>query len=203
MNNKYLTPDAILFDMDGVLVDSLHSWWKSLNEALKNYGEGEITRKEFIEKYWGNELQENLKTLGVNKKVGVFCNNIYKNYLDEIKLFRGTKKTLKKLDPYPKAIITNTPRECAIQILKKFKIKKFFKVIITSDQIENGKPAPDMIYKACEKLRVKPKKVILIGDTKNDIKAADAAGCKTIGINVEGDYKINKITELTKILKIN
>lgn len=202
MNNNNLSPDAILFDMDGVLVDSLDSWWKSLNAALKNYGEEEITRKEFIEKYWGNELQENLKKLGVNKKVGVFCNNIYKDYLDEIKLFKGTKKTLKKLDSYPKAIITNTPRKCAIQILKEFKIKKFFEVIITSDQIENGKPSPDMIYKSCEKLKVKPKDVILIGDTKNDIKAADAAGCKTIGINVEGNYKINKITELTKILKI-
>jgi HAD superfamily hydrolase (TIGR01509 family) len=197
-----LKPAAILFDMDGVLVDSLDSWWKSLNAALKNYKNIEISKEEFIEKFWGYELSENLRKLGLDEKVGAFCNNIYYNYIDELKIFPGVKGTLKKLNKYPKAIITNTPRDCAIQILKKFGIDIHFKMIITSDQIENGKPEPDIVFEACKRLDVKSEEVILIGDTESDVNAGRSAGCKVIGINIKGDYTIKKISDLTNLLKL-
>jgi HAD superfamily hydrolase (TIGR01509 family) len=195
-----LKPAAILFDMDGVLVDSLDSWWKSLNAALKNYKNEKISREEFIEKFWGHELLDNLEKLGVDGKIGAFCNNIYYSYIDELKIFSGTKKVLKKLDKYPKAIITNTPRDCAIQILKKFGIDKHFKMIITSDQVQNGKPAPDIVFEACRRLDAKPEEVILIGDTESDVKAGRAAGCRVIGINIDADFSINSISELPNII---
>lgn len=200
MNKKTkLKPAAILFDMDGVLIDSLDSWWKSLNATLKNYKNKKISKEEFIEKFWGHELSENLRKLGLDEKIGSFCNNIYYNYIDELKIFPGVKETLKKLNKYPKAIITNTPKDCAIQILKKYEIDKHFKIIITSDQIENAKPAPDIIFEACKRLGVKAEDVVLIGDTKSDIKAGRAAGCKVIGINVKGDYNINKISKISNL----
>jgi HAD superfamily hydrolase (TIGR01509 family) len=195
-----LKPAAILFDMDGVLVDSLDSWWKSLNAALKNYKNEEISREEFIEKFWGHELLDNLEKLGLDGKIGAFCNNIYYSYIDELKIFSGTKKVLKKLDKYPKAIITNTPRDCAIQILKKFKIDKYFKMIITSDHVQNGKPAPDIVFEACRRLDVKPEEIILIGDTESDVKAGRAAGSKVIGINIDADFSIDSISELPNII---
>ena len=104
------------------------------------------------------------------------------------------------MDKYPKAIITNTPKDCAIQILKKFGIDKYFKMIITSDQIENGKPAPDIVFEACRRLDVKPEEVILIGNTESDVKAGGVAGSKVIGINVEADFSINSISELSNII---
>ena len=89
--NVKLKPAAILFDMDGVLVDSLDSWWKSLNAALKNNNNKEISREEFIENFWGHELLGNLRKLGLDEKIIVFCNNIYYNYIDE---FRFRQKPL-------------------------------------------------------------------------------------------------------------
>lgn len=199
--NTKLKPAAILFDMDGVLVDSLDSWWKSLNIALKHYTNKEISREEFIENFWGNELLDNLKKLGIDEEISTFCNNIYYNFIDEIKLYPGVKQTLKKLNKYPKAIITNTPRDCAIQILKKYGIDKYFEIIITSDQIENGKPAPDMVFEACKRLGVTPDKIILIGDTESDVQAGRAAGSKVIGIHVKGDLTIEKISDLTTLIE--
>jgi HAD superfamily hydrolase (TIGR01509 family) len=195
-----LKPAAILFDMDGVLVDSLDSWWRSLNAALKNYKNKEISREEFIEKFWGHDLLDNLRKLGLDEKIGVFCNNIYYSYIDELKIFSGTKNVLQRLDKYPKAIITNTPGDCAMHILEKYGIDKYFKLIITSDQIENGKPAPDIVFEACKRLGVKVKDVVLIGDTESDVKAGRAAGCRVIGINIDADFSINSISELPNII---
>jgi HAD superfamily hydrolase (TIGR01549 family) len=199
--NVKLSPEAILFDMDGVLVDSLDSWWKSLNYTLKNNKEEQISKKEFIDEFWGLELQENLKKLGLDKKISTFCNNIYPEFTDEIKIFNGTKETLEKLHNFRKAIITNTPEDCALKILKKYQIKKYFDVIITSDKIEDGKPAPDMIIKACEKLSLNPTDVILIGDTKSDVKAGNSAGCKVIGIDIKADYTVKKISDILNLFE--
>lgn len=199
MNNK-LTPKALLFDMDGVLVDSLDSWWKSLNKALKQEKKQEISRDVFIKEYWGETLHYNLEKLGIDMSNSQFCNTIYQQYIDEVELFREAKETLKKLDKHPKAIITNTPKSCTIKILEKFKIKQFFDAIITSDEIEAGKPEPDMVLTACEQLAVNPKDVVLIGDTENDVKAGSAAGCITIGLKTKADFEIDSIVELLDII---
>ena len=199
MKNQ-ITPEGILFDMDGVLVDSFDSWWKSLNKASKTLLKNSITQNEFKEKYWGNTLQENLQDLGIDAKNQKFCNIFYKEYLDEIILFKTTKKTLQKLNRYPKAIITNTPLECTQKILKLFQLSNYFDTVITSDQIKHGKPAPDMIYKACEQLNINSNHVVLVGDTQNDIDAGKSAGCTTIGIDTPADYTIQNISEILDII---
>ena len=172
-----IKPSAILFDMDGVLIDSLDSWWNALNQALKAFNHKEIRKNEFINKYWGHDLRDNLKKMRLDPNIGNFCNTIYSENLDTIKIYNDTKTTLQKLNKYIKAIITNTPKDCTKQILKKFNIETFFSLIITSDEVQKAKPDPEIIYKACESLHVSPENVLLIGDTKSDIQAGKASGC--------------------------
>jgi HAD superfamily hydrolase (TIGR01509 family) len=195
-----LMPSAILFDMDGVLVDSLDSWWKALNSALKKFKHQELTRDEFIETYWGHDLRANLKRLKLNPKVAPFCNITYGDNLDYIKIYPDTKQTLKQLASYKKAIITNTPADCARQILKKFNIEQYFEVIITSDDVVKAKPNPEIVFKACERLGVDLKTVILVGDTESDVKAGRAAGCVVIGLNIDADITIQRLLELTDLV---
>ncbi len=196
-----LTPSAILFDMDGVLVDSLDSWWKALNSALKRFKHQEITRDEFKNTYWGHDLKANLKRLQLNPEVAQFCNITYGNHLDYIHIYPDTKSTLQKLSPYTKAIITNTPTDCAKQILKKFDIEPYFQEIITSDDVTKAKPDPEIVYKACEKLRVDPTTVILVGDTQSDVKAGQAAGCFVVGLSTPADVTIQSLSELLSLLQ--
>jgi HAD superfamily hydrolase (TIGR01509 family) len=196
-----LTPSAILFDMDGVLVDSLDSWWKALNSALKRFKHQEITRNEFIKTYWGHDLKANLKRLKLNPEVAQFCNITYGNYLDYIKIYPDTKNTLMQLASYKKAIITNTPTACARQILRKFQIEQYFKEIITSDDVIKAKPDPEIIFKACERLDVDSKTVVLVGDTESDVKAGRAAGCTVVGLNIAADITIQRLFDLADLLQ--
>jgi len=195
-----LQPSAILFDMDGVLVDSLDSWWKALNSALKRFKHQELTRDEFIETYWGHDLKANLKRLNLNPQVAPFCNLTYGDHLDYIKIYPDTKRTLKQLATYKKAIITNTPTDCARQILKKFDIVQYFEAIITSDDVRKAKPDPEIVFTACKRLGVTPKTALLVGDTESDVKAGRAAGCTVVGLNIAADIMIQKLSELTDLI---
>jgi HAD superfamily hydrolase (TIGR01509 family) len=196
-----MKPKAILFDMDGVLVDSLDAWWHSLNHALEKHNMKSISKKMFIEKYWGHDLYENLKRNNLPLKVGMFCNKIYGNYLNSVKIFESVSDVLEKLSIYNKCIVTNTPGECTAQILKKFDLEKYFKFVFTSNDVKLAKPDPEIILLACRRLGIKPEDVVLVGDTDSDIKAGHAAGCKVIGVGIKTDYFISDISEIFDILQ--
>ncbi len=198
-----IKPSAILFDMDGVLVDSLDSWWNALNYSLKHFKHKTISKKEFIEKYWGHDLFYNLNKMKLPEKVGLFCNEVYYKYVDKIKLYPYVKETLEKLESYKKSIITNTPKKCTNQILKNFELEKYFDFVITSSDVSIAKPDPEIVIKSCEKLNVKPETTVLVGDTDSDIKAGKAAGCTVIGVKIKGDYLIEDISKLPDILVID
>ena len=194
-------PSALLFDMDGVLIDSLDSWWHALNDALKMCKHQEITRDEFIRTYWGRDLRWNLKQLHLNPEVATFCTVTYGDHLNDIHIYPDTKDTLEKLTSYKKAVITNTPTDCARQILEKFNISDFFESIVTSDDVKKAKPDPEIVFKACEKLAVEPKTVVLIGDTDSDVKAGKAAGCTVIGLRINADITIQRLAELPGLFR--
>lgn len=195
-----INPKAILFDMDGVIVDSIDSWWNALNHSLKTYNLPKISKELFIEKYWGHDLYDNLEKNNLPLKVGKFCNNIYGEYLNGIKIYPDAKKVLEKLSEYPKCIITNTPYNCTRQILKTFNISKYFNFVLTSDDVKLAKPHPELVLLACNKFKVKPEEAVLIGDTESDIKAGHAAGCKVIGLNIKADFIIKNLTGILDIL---
>jgi HAD superfamily hydrolase (TIGR01509 family) len=196
-----LAPSAILFDMDGVLVDSLDAWWTALNNALQRFKHQEITRDEFIQMYWGHDLKANLRRLHLHPDVAQFCNITYGNHLDFVTIYPDTQGTLESLTSYKKAVITNTPSDCARQILRKFHIEQYFEAVVTSDDVVRSKPDPEIVFKACERLGVDVKTVLLIGDTNSDVKAAEAAGCMVVGLNIPADITIQRLAELPSLLQ--
>jgi len=192
--------EALLFDLDGVLVDSLDSWWHSLDAALKAFNQPGLSRDQFIQRFWGHDLYENLRVLGLPAEIGPFCNRIYAQYLDYTKLYKETRPTLEQLPQYRKAVITNSPRLCVDYILSRFLLASFFEAVVTSDDVAKGKPDPEIVYTACQRLGVSPARVVLIGDTVNDVLAGRAAGCRVVGLNVKADATIHSLAELPKLL---
>jgi len=195
-----IKPEAILFDLDGVLIDSVDAWLASLNIALDQFNHKMITRDNFIENYWGHDLHDTLNLIGVDQRAVGVCNSLYEKNLNEVKLYPNVKSTLKKLNSYKKCVITNTPKDNTNNILIKFELNQYFNAVVTSDDVIRAKPDPEIVFKACKILDVEPKDVIIIGDTKSDIEAGKTAGCTVIGMNIKADYTIRKISEIIKIL---
>lgn len=196
-----LQPTAILFDLDGVLIDSLNAWLAALNNAFEHHGYNTITKAEFFRKYWGYDLRDNVEKMKISQEVSESCNNFYGDHLDKISLYPTTKKTLEQLKHYKKALITNTPRKWTLKILHNFDLKHHFNCVVTSDDVTKAKPSPEIVYKACNYLQVQPVDSVLVGDTPSDIKAGTAAGTFVIGVNIPADITIKNVGELPSLLK--
>lgn len=198
---------AVLFDLDGVLVDSLSAWHATFNNIRKKDGKKTISINLF-RKNFGSPIERDIN-LYFPEKTAYELNRLKDTYFSEnmhlVNLFSYSIPVLKKVKGMSIKIglISNSTRIIVKCIIKQFKLSKFFKVIITSQDVKNGKPAPDMVLKACGMLNVKPKNTILVGDTKNDMLAGKMAGCITVGYKVKGDYRINKLEEIERFMYIN
>lgn len=195
-------PKAILFDMDGVLIDSLKAWWKAINLALDLAHYPQISIKKFTQHIWGNDFQESMKYLEIHEDIFSKNKEWVPIYLNHITLSENTLIILSELyKKYPLGIITNTQHHITDLVLEKFNLQSFFSTIVCADDVKKGKPSPDMILKTCDLLDVSVSEVIAIGDTKKDLLACEKAGCLMIGMNFQTRYEIKNLREIFFVLK--
>ncbi len=187
--------EAILFDLDGVIIDSFNAWYNAFNDTLEKFDKEKQSKKIFRKRHWGPSLDDNMEKLGLGKKGKKYCLSRFHHHIDKVQLLPKAKKLIKSLDR-KKGLVTNTPQKPTEKILEKFKIENEFETIISGDSTEKTKPEPEPILKACKNLETSPKNTVLIGDTETDIKSAKRAGSKSIGINVNGDARIENLEEL-------
>lgn len=177
---------SIIFDLDGVLIDSEKYQSRGWIEALKDYGiflkEKDIlpfkgNSAEVIEKILTKKFSLKIKPGELKEKRDKEVIKIWKK-MKKIKLMpfarmllNFTKKKLKKI-----ALASTGSKEEVIIKLKKTKILNYFDVILTRDDVKRGKPAPDIYLKAAKKLKLLPKECLVIEDTLAGLKAAKLAG---------------------------
>lgn len=195
-----LKPAGLLFDMDGVLVDSRQSWYRSLVHLFRDRLGRELPWNDFLENYWARDLRDIFAELGLDLAPESFCEKTFSRCLDALVAAEGAVATLERLSPYPKVIITNTPMACTRLILRKFGLERFFRAVITGGEVENGKPHPEIVYKGCAALGIRPQEAVLIGDSPLDVRAGRAAECPVIGLGVEGDCTIQRLPELLDLI---
>ena len=140
--------------------------------------------------------------IGLDHGIVTACNELYKEHLVKVTIYPDVKDTLQKLERYKKGIITNTPRNRAIQVIKNFKLGGYFDTVVTSDDVDRGKPSPDIVLKACKNLGIEPADVVTVGDTDSDVEAGNTAGCTVIGMNIDADFTVGKMSDLADILEL-
>jgi phosphoglycolate phosphatase len=174
---------AVLFDVDGVLIDSWETVWRCYLGAMQAIG-GKSVSKERWRKYWGLSLEEIpiLRGLDVNEYARAF-RKLRSNY-DKIytKKVPCSERLIKKLrnSGIKVALVTMEMRTEAKEVLRKFPFE--YDVLVTGSDVHRGRPWPDAILLACKKLKVLPSECLYVGDSSFDLRSAKAAGCDFCGV---------------------
>lgn len=191
--------EGILFDLDGVLINSFNAWFSAYNDSLKKFGKKPLSKEEFRERCWGPKAEDSMKEFGLGEEAVDYCYSRYDDHIDKVEIFPEVDQILKSIDK-KMGLVTNTNSNQMAKILELQDFRKHFDVIIHGDDVEKSKPAPEPVLKACELLKIRPERAVLVGDTKSDVRAGRKAGCKVIGIGVQGDWKIKNLRELPDLL---
>jgi len=194
------SPAAILFDMDGVLVNTFASWFASFVDLFDQaYGQP-LSASVFRQRFWGRDLRDIFAELGLELTIADFCRDYFGKHTSKMEIFADTRATLAALSAYKKAVITNTPASCAELILRDLGIRAYFDKIITGDDVALGKPDPAIVHKGCQLLACTPAQAVVVGDHRVDIEAGRRAGCKVIGVGIDGDFRIDNLADLLTLL---
>lgn len=186
-----MRPEAVVFDMDGLMVDTervIKYTWDVTGERMgyKHFGDN------ILHTLGKNRDQRNeyfLRTYGKDFPLQEFLDGyhqVYAQYEQEhgIPQKKGLIKlldTLQKME-IPMAVATSTHGEHAIPELKRQGVLHYFETVITGDQVTRGKPDPEIYATACRKLNAAPEKSLALEDSYNGIRSAAAAGMKVIMI---------------------
>jgi len=194
---------AILFDMDGVLVDSIKAWFTTFNMVLKKFEGKEITLKEFESDVWAQDFNiTRTKYFSADKSlVDSYFYSLQPKLLDMMERDEKVCSALKLLkEKYVLAVVTNTQTSLAEKVLSKLEIIGFFSKVIGIGKDMKGKPEPDIVLLALEKLGLKSNEAVFVGDTIWDRMAAGKAKVKFIGYRIKGDERIGSLEELNSLL---
>jgi HAD superfamily hydrolase (TIGR01509 family) len=192
---------AFLFDLDGVLVDSYACWFRLVNDILQEDGKRPLTPEEF-HKTWGQgpeaDRQEFLSHWSLKDLIAVYDRR-FPDYTKWAKPIEGSKECLLKLRSLKKKIgvASNSPTGVVHALLSASNLSDLCDVVIGSDQVVNEKPAPDLLFKALELLKLNRDAACYVGDSIFDEQAARAARIFFVGYKRAGDISIQNLVELT------
>ncbi len=198
---------AILFDMDGVIVDNhkIHiQAWKVFGER-KNFS---ITDED-VYGFFGNTNNEILKMIMGNQ---LSSEEMIKLAREKEMIYREIfEKTIKPVDGLPEllgnlkkehintAVATAGPEENLTFVLKKTGLTSYFDILVHDSMVTNGKPDPEIYLMAADKLNIPPKNCLVFEDAVHGIASGKKAGMKVVALTTT--YTKDKLLKADKIIK--
>lgn len=197
--------EAVLFDLDGTLVESMSMWGDIDVEYLKKFHlpvpDGLQQAIEGLSMYQtAVYFKENFAIKDSLEEIMDDWNAMaYHKYTKEIPLKPGARKFLDHLKEknIPCGIATSNSRILTEAILKSHQIKAYFPVMVTGDEIAKGKPDPEVYLEAARKLGVRPEKCLVFEDIPFGIMAGKNAGMTVCA--VEDDYSMKDRDEKIRL----
>ena len=202
---------GLIFDLDGVLVDTKKIHFDALNVALKSIKFEQISFKDHVNIYDGLPTLEKLKILkekkGLNKKFFQKIQKIKqietqkllnKNLKYNPKIFKLFSKLSKK---YKICIATNAVNKTLQVCLKKLRIKKFIFSSFSNQDVINNKPHPEIYLKCLIEIGCKPNETLIFEDSSHGVMAAQDSGCHLFTVKNLSDISYNNILNFMKNLE--
>jgi len=215
-----VTPSAIIFDLDGVLADS-ETWWSEIDaKLLAEYGvtyHGEhhqnvvgVSYRLAVE-FYKKAFALSVPTEEMMRRRGEIATGFFAN---RIGLFPNVKEVLEELRQMKLhlAVATSSVSACARPFLDRHQLTGFFEVVVTGEQVDHGKPAPDIYLYAAHKLGILADACLVVEDALPGVTAAKAAKMRVAAIpdkrfvdprdyEKNADYVLNSLQELPELIR--
>ncbi len=195
---------AVLFDMDGVLIDAKDWHYEALNQALSLFG-FEISRYDHLMTYDGLPTKKKLEMLtlerGLPRALHNFINDMKQEFTFELG-YTKCKPTFNhqyalshlKAGGYKMAVCSNSIRKTMDILLERAALAEYFDFYISNQDVNESKPNPEMYLVAMSRLGFKPEECLILEDNENGIRAAKASGAHLLIINDLNDVNFQNIT---------
>jgi HAD superfamily hydrolase (TIGR01509 family) len=182
-------PDAVVFDLDGVLLDS-EQRWNAAKQALVRETGGRwrddaasvmmgMSSTEWAA-YLRDELGVPLDVDAINREV---VRRMHEGYAESLPLLPGATEAVPALAArWPLGLASSSNREVIDDVLELAGFAGAFRVTVSSEEVQRGKPAPDVYLEAARRLGVAPGRCVAIEDSSNGLRAAAAAGLAVIAV---------------------
>ncbi len=202
----------VLFDLDGVIVDTKEVHYKALNDAISQVDPKYIiTEAEHIARYDGLKTLTKLNMLSEEKSLPYTDHNqIYNNkqeltikHFSQIPTSEKMKNIFKTLreDGYLVGCCTNCIRRTALVALSKVGIIEYLDVIITNDDVKNPKPHPEIYWRAMSMMSCLPEETLIIEDSPQGLLSATRSKADVIRVDNSSDVSLSKIYKRLKTKK--
>jgi HAD superfamily hydrolase (TIGR01509 family) len=197
---------AILFDLDGVLVDACDWHYEALNAALIMKQKQPIPRDLHLTVYNGLPTHVKLNMLGISDDEAKDINRLKQLYTlstitEHAKIMPEKIEMHKHIKAcgYKIACVTNSIRETAKEMLKATGQLEYMDLLITNEDVKNNKPAPDCYNIAIQKLNADPLETLIVEDSPKGIAAAKASNAaRCIEVKNTTEVNINTISPLIR-----
>ncbi len=201
---------AVIFDMDGVLIEAKDWHYEALNRALSLFGM-EISRYDHLVTYDGLPTTKKLEMLSLERGLPVdlhqFINEMKQQYTMEIvyakckpRFYHEYALSKLKLEGYKMAVCSNSIRNTVEVMLEKASLIDYMEFLISTQDVLHPKPHSQMYDTAIAKLGLLPKECLIVEDNENGIKAATASGAHVLKVkSVEEVNYHNIVAEIERI----
>jgi len=180
--------DAVVFDMDGVLVDTEHLWDEVREELTTEWGgrytpEAQEAMMGMSSREWSRYLHE---TVGLREQPETINAEVVRRMLAryevELPVLPGAVAAVRRLhgEGFRLAVASSSNRELIDAVLRRLELDELFAVTVSSEEVARGKPAPDVYVETARRLDVDPMRCIAVEDSASGIRAAHAAGMRVL-----------------------
>jgi len=181
--------DAVVFDLDGLLLDSEHLWDEVREELARERGGRWSDRAQrdmmgMSSPEWSRYMHDEIGLRESPEEINeLVVERMLARYAEELPLLPGAVEAVERLAArWPLGLASSSNRPLIDRALEAAGLTRYFRATVSSEEVARGKPAPEVYLEAAHRLGVNPSRAVAVEDSHNGIRAAKAAGMGVVAI---------------------